>query len=307
MDDVTAVTALLGRTPQGAFEVVVRAADLSPVVIRNAPLLDDGTPMPTRFWLVGSTEVRAVSQLEAAGGVRRAEVEVDPALVEAAHRRYEVERDAALPADWAGPRPSGGIGGTRTGVKCLHAHYAWHLAGGDDPVGAWVAGQLTSTGAPPSGLVLIVGVGDDELTVDGPGWCERLPIGTSTVMRLLGRSDPPAAADLTNAIGSVADHVDDVLIAHPDLRDRHPAVTVRGDAAAQIARVEVGADDLAWPHVVDRDGAEEVFRVVATECRADRRHNPGLAAEHLDTIVAAACIVVATMRRLHLTEVTVAP
>jgi hypothetical protein len=27
-------------------------------------------------------------------------------------------------------------------VKCLHAHYAWHLAGGDDPVGRWVAEQL---------------------------------------------------------------------------------------------------------------------------------------------------------------------
>jgi len=41
-----------------------------------------------------------------------------------------------------GPRPSGGVGGTRVGVKCLHAHYGWFLAGGDDPVGAWVAAQL---------------------------------------------------------------------------------------------------------------------------------------------------------------------
>jgi hypothetical protein len=24
----------------------------------------------------------------------------------------------------------------------LHAHYAWFLAGGDDPVGAWVARRL---------------------------------------------------------------------------------------------------------------------------------------------------------------------
>jgi hypothetical protein len=27
-------------------------------------------------------------------------------------------------------------------VKCLHAHYAWYLAGGDDPVGRWVDEQL---------------------------------------------------------------------------------------------------------------------------------------------------------------------
>jgi hypothetical protein len=34
------------------------------------------------------------------------------------------------------------VAGTRRGVKCLHAHYAWHLAGGDDPVGRWVAARL---------------------------------------------------------------------------------------------------------------------------------------------------------------------
>jgi len=27
-------------------------------------------------------------------------------------------------------------------VKCLHAHYAWFLAGGDDPVGRWVQNRL---------------------------------------------------------------------------------------------------------------------------------------------------------------------
>ena len=32
----------------------------------------------------------------------------------------------------------------RRGVKCLHAHYAWHLAGGDDPVGRWVAAALAA-------------------------------------------------------------------------------------------------------------------------------------------------------------------
>ena len=54
--------------PAGAFDVVVRDADGDPVVIRNAPLLDDGTPMPTRFWLVG----RAAGEGgEPAGGRRR--------------------------------------------------------------------------------------------------------------------------------------------------------------------------------------------------------------------------------------------
>ena len=72
-----AVEALLGRPVQGDFEVVVRHDDGSPVVLRNAPLLRDGTPMPTRYWLVGEPERTWISRLEAAGGVNRAEAEVD--------------------------------------------------------------------------------------------------------------------------------------------------------------------------------------------------------------------------------------
>jgi len=80
--------------------------------------------------------------LESQGGVRRAEGEVGADAVQAAHARYAEERDALVPPDWPGPRPHGGVGGTRRGVKCLHAHVAWWLAGGDDPVGRWVADQL---------------------------------------------------------------------------------------------------------------------------------------------------------------------
>jgi hypothetical protein len=141
-DDVAAVRELLGRTPRGSFEVVVRDDTGMPVVLRNPPFLDDGEPMPTRYWLVGRREVLAVSRLESRGGVRRAEAEIDPSLIVNAHRRYAAERDAQVPSDHTVPRPHGGVGGTRKGVKCLHAHYAWYLAGGDDPVGAWVARQL---------------------------------------------------------------------------------------------------------------------------------------------------------------------
>lgn len=149
--DAGEVERLLGRRPLGAFEVVVRHADGSPLVIRNAPLLDDGTPMPTRWWLVGEPERTRVSRLESEGGVDRAEADVDPGELAAAHARYAAERDAALPPDHAGPRPSGGVGGTRRGVKCLHAHYAWFLAGGDDPVGRWVDERLRDGGADEGG------------------------------------------------------------------------------------------------------------------------------------------------------------
>ena len=138
------MTELLGREPRGPFEVVVRGPGGDPVVIRSAPLLDDGTPMPTLYWLVGEEERKAVSRLEATGGVRAAGAAVEPGDLAQAHARYAEERDQALPADHAGPRPAGGVGGTRSGVKCLHAHYAWFLAGGDDPVGRWVHDRVRS-------------------------------------------------------------------------------------------------------------------------------------------------------------------
>lgn len=140
--DVGAVRERIGREPAADFEVVVRDPSGAPVVVKNEPFTRDGTPMPTRFWLVDPVLVVRVARLEAAGGVRAAGVAVDATELADAHARYAAERDAAVPDAHAGPRPSGGVGGTRRGVKCLHAHYAWYLAGGDDPVGRGVQQQL---------------------------------------------------------------------------------------------------------------------------------------------------------------------
>lgn len=133
---------LLGRDPKVEFEIVVRDVEGEPLVIRNAAFADDGTPMPTRYWLVGKEVVRTVSRLESEGGVGAAEKAVDARELAAAHASYARERDAAIPEGYVGPRPSGGVGGTAVGVKCLHAHYAYFLSGGDDPVGRWVAVRL---------------------------------------------------------------------------------------------------------------------------------------------------------------------
>ncbi|NBT21425.1 MAG: DUF501 domain-containing protein [Actinobacteria bacterium] len=115
--DIEQVTALLGRRPQGDFTVVVRRNDGTPRVVRNAPLLHDGTPMPTRYWLVDPHDVTHVSRLEAAGGVNTAEREVDIVALDAAHAAYAAERDAHITPDHTGPRPYGGVAGTRRGVK----------------------------------------------------------------------------------------------------------------------------------------------------------------------------------------------
>lgn len=152
--DALVLRNLLGRQPAAAWKVVLRGREGEPVVIENAPICEDGRPMPTRFWLVDRALCRAVGRLEAAGGVRSAERALAPALVAAAHQRYAAGRDAAIPDEQRhrGPLPSGGVGGTRAGVKCLHAHLAWYLAGGDDPVGWWTAqrlgGEVTSVIGP---------------------------------------------------------------------------------------------------------------------------------------------------------------
>lgn len=150
--DIDAVATLIGRAPQGEFDVVVRDDEGGPVVIRNAPLLDDGTPMPTRYWLVGEAERVAMGRLESEGLIDVAEAEIGDDVLAEAHDRYAAERDAAMPDDHTGPRPSGGVGGTRRGVKCFHAHWAWHLAGGDDPVGRWIEDRrrAADTGASAS-------------------------------------------------------------------------------------------------------------------------------------------------------------
>lgn len=143
--DRLAVAVLLGREPSGEFSVVVRDADGGPVVLRNAPLLHDGTPMPTLYWLVGRREVTAVSRLEADGAIDRVEAELGLDAIAEIHERYRAARDADRPAG-AAPWPSHGVGGTRRGVKCLHAHLAHWLAGGDDAVGEWTADRLRADG-----------------------------------------------------------------------------------------------------------------------------------------------------------------
>ena len=144
-EDVEVVAAMLGRRPAGHFRVVCRRRSGSPVVIENAPHLDDGTPMPTLYWLVDPALRESVSRIESVGGVRRFEEEIDPALIEEAHRVYQARR-ASLVTRTESPQPSGGVGGTRQGLKCLHAHLAAFLAGLDDPVGSAVASEVDLAG-----------------------------------------------------------------------------------------------------------------------------------------------------------------
>lgn len=143
MTDEATVEAQIGRPLRAPAEVLARCHLGLPVAVAVPPLLDDGTPFPTRYWLSCPLAVIRVGRLESGGGVKRMEAKaaVDPSFgeaLEAAHTRYAAERDALVPAGTE-PRPTGGVGGTRRGVKCLHAHYADWAAGNANPVGRLVA------------------------------------------------------------------------------------------------------------------------------------------------------------------------
>jgi exopolyphosphatase/guanosine-5'-triphosphate,3'-diphosphate pyrophosphatase len=137
--DLDAVREQLGREPTVPFRVVARCPGGHPLVIRNRPVDERGEPFPTLYWLTCPTAVKAVSRLESEGWIAR--LEADPeivAAVAAADEAYAEEREQL----GSGSGSQGGVGGARGGVKCLHAHYAYHLAGGDDRVGAWVAERV---------------------------------------------------------------------------------------------------------------------------------------------------------------------
>ena len=140
-DDLAVVEASLGRPLAGRCAVVVRRLDGRPVVIENEPHLRDGTPMPTLFWLVDPEIHEAVSRLEGAGGVHRFEDLVDADSLAKTHETY-AERRRRATVRTNGAQPSGGVGGTRVGVKCLHAHLANFLIGASDPVGELVAHEV---------------------------------------------------------------------------------------------------------------------------------------------------------------------
>ena len=141
--DLSRVTAQLGREPLTGFSVVARCHDGHPVVIRNHPVDHRGSPFPTLYWLSCPEAVATVSRLESEGWIKRLDerARTDPEFgraLDASHRAYAAERGR-----WSrGAEAWGGVAGSRAGVKCLHAHYANHLAGGEDPVGAWVAGRV---------------------------------------------------------------------------------------------------------------------------------------------------------------------
>jgi exopolyphosphatase/guanosine-5'-triphosphate,3'-diphosphate pyrophosphatase len=216
--DLVAVREQLGREPTVPFSVVVRCTGGHPLVIRNATADADGTPFPTTYWLTCPDAVKAVSRVESTGAIARLNerIDVEPAFataLEAAHRDAAEERaqDAEEGRSW------GGVGGTRRGVKCLHAHYAYHLAGGRDPVGEEVARAIEPVHAderPGRAAAIDQGTNSIRLLVvepgerpgDDPGELARDMVITRLGRGIdrTGRFDPQALARTVDVLGTYA-------------------------------------------------------------------------------------------------------
>ncbi len=153
-DDRRLVERQLARPLRGEVRVGSRCPYGMVQVIATSPLLEDGSPFPTLFWLTCPLLQRAVSRLEN-GDMReelrrmlREETGMEEALRQA-EEEYSSLQDAW--AERAGMlsrfrelfAERRGIGGTVPGgMKCLHAHLAHYLATGSNPLGREVAARL---------------------------------------------------------------------------------------------------------------------------------------------------------------------
>jgi uncharacterized protein len=136
-EDKAIVTAQLGRPLRADWRVARRCHLGVPMVVENHPVLDDGAPFPTRFWLTCPILVKRVSRLEAAGVLTQISSELTNrpdlrARLAAAIDRYIAGRNEMAEIDDSGTPPGGGP----DKVKCLHAHTAHELAEPGNPIGA---------------------------------------------------------------------------------------------------------------------------------------------------------------------------
>jgi exopolyphosphatase/guanosine-5'-triphosphate,3'-diphosphate pyrophosphatase len=161
-----------------------------------------------------------------------------------------------------------------------------------------------------STLVIDIGGGSTEYIVgfDSPEMSASIPFGAVTATSSHITRDPARPEDLTNLIGAVADELEEVSRDIPLALSPGRVVGVAGTIVT-VAAVEIGLtsfdDAVLNGFILTKDAAEDVFRTLATENHQQRALNPGLPEDRSDIIVAGCCILVATMRRLHIDEIII--
>ncbi|MDP9070754.1 MAG: Ppx/GppA family phosphatase [Actinomycetota bacterium] len=175
-------------------------------------------------------------------------------------------------------------------------------------------GRLSFVGAtsgldPAEGpfLVIDIGGGSTEIIVgsEEPTGTVSLDIGCVRVTERFLHGDPPRPEELSQAVSVLHDHLADVERELPTVRKAARLIGLAGTVTT-VAAVEIGLAeydrDRIHHFVLTRAAAEDVFRTLATEARADRIHNPGLEEARADVIVGGAAILVTVMRHFGFSE-----
>jgi len=117
--------------------------------------------------------------------------------------------------------------------------------------------------------------------------------------------DPPLPEELSNCLAEIELHLGDVVREVPLVANASQFVGLAG-TITNVAAVEQGLatyDRDAVHHFrLTRAAAEDVFRALATETLADRKHNPGLEEARADVIVGGLCVLVSVFRTLGFDE-----
>ena len=169
-------------------------------------------------------------------------------------------------------------------------------------------GQLSFAGATAeldSGtgpfLVVDIGGGSTELIVgrDEPAGVHSMDFGCVRLTEKYLRHDPPHAEELADALADVRDQLEDAVLAIPAFSEPARMVGVAGTITT-VAAVEQGLGTYDRDRIhhfwLSRAAAEDVYRTLATEKRADRVFNPGLEEARADVIVGGCVALVAVMR-----------
>jgi exopolyphosphatase/guanosine-5'-triphosphate,3'-diphosphate pyrophosphatase len=156
-------------------------------------------------------------------------------------------------------------------------------------------------------LVVDIGGGSTEFAVGTtePEAVMSVDIGCVRLTEKFIHTDPPAAEELSQVISVTRDYLEDVAREMPAAVEAKRFVGLAGTVST-VAAVEQGLPEYdtnkIHHFVLTREAAEDVFRTLATEKRADRIHNPGLEEARADVIVAGTAILVAIMRFFEFAE-----
>jgi exopolyphosphatase/guanosine-5'-triphosphate,3'-diphosphate pyrophosphatase len=184
------------------------------------------------------------------------------------------------------------------------------LLSGEDEAALSFLGATSGLHEPTPYLVIDVGGGSTEFVVGTakPEGLISVNIGCVRLTEQYLHGDPPEPEELSNAVSAVRDHLADVGRELPGIAAAATVVGLAGTVTT-LAAVELGLstyDPEAVHHFrLTRQAAEDVFRTLATEPIAQRRHNPGLDPGRVDVIVGGAVIVVSVLRHFGFAELLV--